>query len=103
MTAKPPEVGPFVAGLCVGFFSGAIAVFFLFLLITAGIGLVLHDHEVYGFVAIYVLGAGLGIWAVRLLLSRIDLVSGLVTGGAAGFLGLGAACNVLVGGLGNMH
>lgn len=103
MTAKSPEVGLFVAGLAAGFVSGAILVFVVFLLITVALSRVVHNNDAYGFIVIYILGASLGVWAIRLLLSRIDLMSGLVTGGAAGFLGLGVVCNVVLSGLGNMH
>jgi len=34
---------------------------------------------------------------------RLDFVSGLMTGGAASFLGVTALCNALAGGLGSMH
>jgi hypothetical protein len=57
----------------------------------------------YGFIGDYVLGLFLGILAIQLIRVRLDFVSGLMTGGAASFLGVTALCNTLAGGLGSMH
>lgn len=63
----------------------------------------LNTNPALLFVAVYVFAGLLGgfaFWRIRL---RLDFLAGFLGGAAAGLLGLGALCNVMLGGLGNMH
>jgi uncharacterized membrane protein len=103
VATKPPSPARCILGLIAGFALGGIVLMpvavlsfsFLFERFTA--------NQTYGFIAVYVLGALLAIWGVWRIRARTDFVSGLITGAAAGLLGLSALCNVLVSGLGTMR
>ncbi len=87
----------------VGIAVGGFVVMPLAVLLAATIGERFTSNAAYGFAVIYVGGFALGVWGVALARRRIDFMSGLVTGSAAGLLGLTALCNAIIGGLGNMH
>lgn len=103
MATKSPQQGRFVGGLIAGFLLGALVLMPAAVLTATFVFERFTANENYAFIAVYAVGIALGVWAVALGRARIDFISGLVGGIAAGLLGLGALCQVLIGGLGTMH
>jgi hypothetical protein len=102
LAANSPSTGAFIGGLFAGLILGTVA----FLLVTAVLVEALARFSVntmYDFIGDYALGLFFGILAIRLIRARLDFASGLMTGGAASFLGATALCNTLAGGLGSMR
>ena len=103
MAAKNPQHGRFIGGLVAGFVLGAFVLMPAAVLTATLVFERLTRNENYAFIAVYAVGIALGLWAVALGRARIDFISGFAGGAAAGLLGLGALCQVLIGGLGTMH
>jgi hypothetical protein len=102
VAAKNPQQGRFIGGLIAGFAVGGV-VLMPAAVLTSTYVFSRSSNANLAFIVVYVLGIVLGIWALVLVRARIDFASGFVAGIAAGLLGLTALCNVLLGGLGNMH
>ena len=103
MPVKHNQPTSFIAGLTAGFLIGALVLTPIAILTLAYLFSRSNANQSIGFIIIYVLGAALGLWGLWLTKMRVGFVSGLIMGGSAGLLGLTAVCNVIVGGLGNMH
>jgi hypothetical protein len=104
VATKSPQQGGFIGGLIAGFALGGVVV--MPAAVLTAMLVFTHFSNAnpnWAFIAVYVLGVALGIWALALVRSRIDFISGFVGGIAAGLLGLTALCNVLLGGFGNMR
>ena len=102
MAANSPSTGAFVGGLFVGIILGAVASLLVTVVLVEALAR-FSVNAIYGFIGDYVLGLFLGILAIQMIRVRLDFVSGLMTGGAASFLGVTALCNTLAGGLGSMR
>jgi hypothetical protein len=102
LAANSPSTGAFVGGLFVGIILGAVASLLVTIVLVEALAR-FSVNAIYGFIGDYVLGLFLGILAIQMIRVRLDFVSGLMTGGAASFLGVTALCNTLAGGLGSMH
>lgn len=108
MSQQPPvkpDVTTFIIGLVVGLFLGGSALtLVLFVLFGVGLG---QSEKTNGlglaFILEYVVAILLGIGAAIAVRRRVGIVSGLLLGLAAGLLGGTTLCNVLAGGLNNMH
>lgn len=103
MAAKGPTPGLFVGGLLAGFAVGGFVVMPVIVFAGSAVFNRINPNPVYIFVCVYLLGALLGgfaLWRIRL---HLDFLTGFLGGAAAGLLGLGALCNVILGGLGNMR
>ena len=104
MASKAPNPGLFIGGLIAGFVVGGfIAMPTIVLAGSAIANGVKGSNPVYVFVLVYVLGALLGAFALGRIRMHLDFLTGFIGGAAAGLLGLGALCNVMLSGLGNMH
>lgn len=103
VASKSPQHGRFIGGLIAGFLLGALVLMPVAVLIATFVFERFTANENYAFMAVYAVGIALGVWALALGRAQIDFISGLVGGLAAGLLGLGALCQVLIGGLGTMH
>jgi hypothetical protein len=99
----PTPRGLFIGGLFAGFAVGGFVLVPIVVLMASVAFSHVSTSPAYVFVAVYVLAAllgGLAFWRIRL---HLDFLSGFLGGAAAGLLGLGALCNVMLGGLGNMR
>lgn len=104
VAAKHPQQGRFIGGLIAGFAIGGVVLMPVAVLTSVLVfNRFSNANPNLAFIAVYVLGVALGLWALALVRSRVDFTSGFVGGIAAGLLGLTALCNVLLGGLGNMR
>ena len=103
MAIQTPSPGQFIFGLAIGAAIGGFVAMPIAVLAMSLIFNSLHVSPAYAFIVIYVIGGGLGAWGLWRSRKAVDFVNGFVIGSAAGLLGLAALCNVLLGGLGNMH
>lgn len=103
VATKSPQQGAFIGGLIGGFAVGGVVLMPAAVIVAMLVFQRFTANQNYAFIAVYALGAALGLWALALGRKRIDFISGFVAGGAAGLLGLTALCNVLIGGMGGMR
>lgn len=103
MSRPPANTGALVAGIVVGLFIGGTALaLLLFVLFGVTIDKVSKNQNLV-FVCEYVVAVLIGVGALMAVRRSVGFGSGLLVGLAAGLLGGTAFCNVLVGGLNNMH
>lgn len=103
MTRPPPNTGALVAGIVVGLFIGGTALaLLLFVLFGVTVDKISKNQSLV-FVCEYVVAILIGAGALMAVRRSVGFGSGLLVGLAAGLLGGTAFCNVLVGGLNNMH
>jgi hypothetical protein len=103
VAAKGPTPGLFIGGLIAGFAAGGFIGMPVIVLTASVVFKTINPNPAFVFVFVYVLGAMLGAFALWRIRLHLDFVTGFLGGAAAGLLGLGALCNVMLGGLGNMH
>lgn len=100
---RPVRTDAFIIGLVVGLLVGGSALaLLLFVLFGVALDGVTKNPSL-AFILEYVVAILIGLgaaWAVR---KNVGFMSGLLVGLSAGLLGGTAFCNVLVGGLNNMH
>ena len=108
MSQQPPvkaDVTAFIIGLVVGLFlGGSVLTLILFLVFGLAVDQVQKTNGLgLAFILEYVAAVFIGIGAALALRRRVGIISGLLLGLAAGLLGGTALCNVIAGGLNNMH
>jgi hypothetical protein len=89
--------------LFAGFAIGGFIAMPVIVITASTVSNTINRNPAYVFIFVYVLGALLGAFALWRIRLHLDFVTGFIGGAAAGLLGLGALCNVILGGLGNMH
>lgn len=103
MSQRPANTGALVAGIVVGLFiGGTVLALMLFVLFGAAADKA-SKSQALAFVCEYIVALLLGVGALMAVRRNVGFASGLLVGIAAGLLGGTAFCNVLVGGLNNMH
>lgn len=103
MPQRPANTGALVAGIVTGLFiGGTVLALLLFVLFGVTVDKVSKNQGLI-FVCEYVVAVLIGVGAMIAVRRSVGFGSGLLVGLAAGLLGGTAFCNVLVGGLNNMH
>lgn len=103
MSQQPTNTGALVAGIVVGLFVGGTALALLLFVLFGVTVDKFSKNQGLAFVCEYVVAVLIGAGALMAVRRNVGFGSGLLVGLAAGLLGGTAFCNVLVGGLNNMH
>jgi hypothetical protein len=103
VSQPPANTGALVAGIVVGLFiGGTVLALILFVLLGATVDQFSKNQGLV-FVCEYVVAVLIGLGAMVAVRRSVGFGSGLLVGLAAGLFGGAAFCNLLVGGLNNMH
>lgn len=104
MSQRPANTGALIAGIVVGLLVGGSALaLLLFVIFGVTFDKVAHNNQSLAFACEYAVAVLIGSGALIAVRRSVGFGSGLLVGLAAGLLGGTAFCNVLVGGLNNMH
>lgn len=104
MSQQPVNSGALIAGIVVGLLiGGSVLALILFAIFTVVVDRFGKNIEGLAFVFEYIVAILIGVGAMIAVRRSVGFGSGLLVGLAAGLLGGTAICNVLVGGLNNMH
>lgn len=103
MSRPPANTGALVAGIVVGLFIGGTALALLLFVIFGVTVDKFSKNQGLAFAGEYVVAVLIGVGALMAVRRSVGFGSGLLVGLAAGLLGGTAFCNVLAGGLNNMH